>query len=123
MNTSSTKRMVLFCRKSPYGNALAREALEIALATAVFEQDLAIIFSGDGVWQLQPQQNSAEIHVKSQQKLLAAFAMYDLNEIYVEQEALELRNINHQELSIAATLIDRQKAAELCNSADIILNF
>lgn len=117
------KRIVLCCRKAPYGNSLAREALEIALASAAFEQNLAILFIGDGVWQLQTQQNSTAINCKSQQKLLSAFSMYDLNEIYVEQEALKARNIEAKELSIAAMLVDHNTVAELCNNADIILNF
>ena len=117
------KRIVLCCRKAPYGNALAREALELALAAAVFEQDIAILFIGDGVWQLHRQQNSETIASKNQQKLLAALGMYGLEEIYVELDALNHRNIKTDELSIAAKIIDPKAAAELCDSADIILNF
>ena len=123
MNSTNTKRIILVCRKAPYGNALAREALEIALAAAVYDQNLAIVFCGDGVWQLLENQNTETINSKNQQKLLSAFAMYDIDEIYVEDNALHSRNISPEELSIEATIINQKTIAALFDSADILLNF
>jgi len=39
-----TKRILIICRKAPYGNSLSREALDIALAASVFDQSLALLF-------------------------------------------------------------------------------
>ena len=123
MNTATTKRIILSCRKAPYSNALAREALDIALAAGVFEQDLALVFIGDGVWQLLDQQASQSINSKNVEKLLAAFPLYDINEIYVDKEALQVRNIDENRLSCTATIVEQPVLSELFESADIILNF
>ena len=56
-----SKKILIHCRKPPYGNSLAREAIDIALATAAFDQALTLLFSEDGVFQLLDQQNSQAI--------------------------------------------------------------
>ena len=117
----SSKRILLVCRKAPYGNSLAREAAEIALAAGAFDQTLAIAFIGDGVWQLIDQQDSAGIQQKKHQKLLSAFELYGISECYIESEALSERQIEHSALSLAAKTVNQQQLAELFEQADIIL--
>jgi tRNA 2-thiouridine synthesizing protein C len=119
----NAKRIILSCRKAPYGDALAREALDVALAAGVFEQDLALVFMGDGVWQLLNQQDSQAINSKSIEKLLGAFPLYGINEIYVDKEALFARNIDENRLSCSTTLVTPTELSGLFESADIILNF
>jgi tRNA 2-thiouridine synthesizing protein C len=120
---SPGKRIVIICRRPPYGSALARESLEVALATSVFDQQLAVVFTGDGVWQLQGHQNSSDIHAKNQGKLLAAFPIYDINEIYIDEQALHERNINPCELVLSGELHCKQTLAEIIDGFDVILNF
>ena len=122
-NKEKPKHIVLVCRKPPYGNSISREALDIALAASVYEQNLSIIFSGDGVWQLLNQQDSQDILAKNHQKLLSVFALYDLNDIYVEKKALQQRHISTKNLSVTAKIIDAQNMFKLMQTADIILNF
>ncbi len=117
----TSKRILLICRKAPYGNALAKEALDIALAAGAFDQELAIAFIGDGVWQLLDQQDSNGIQQKNQQKLLSAFELYGINESYVESEALAQRQITHERLSLAANPVNQQQLAELFEQADVLL--
>ena len=117
----SNKRILLVCRKAPYGNALARETAEIALAAGAFDQELAIAFIGDGVWQLLDQQDSTDIQQKNHQKLLSAFELYGISESYVESEALTERQIDQSRLSLAAKPADQQQLAELFQQADIVL--
>ncbi len=117
----SSKRILLVCRKAPYGNSLAREAAEIALAAGAFDQQLAIAFIGDGVWQLLEQQDSTGIQLKNHQKLLAAFELYGITESYVEMEALAERNIDQQGLNLNATAVNQQQLAELFEQADVLL--
>jgi tRNA 2-thiouridine synthesizing protein C len=121
--STSNKRILIVCRQAPYGNALAREAIDVALATAVFDQNLALLFIGDGVWQLLKNQQSESIAAKSQQKMLAALVLYDIEDIYVDSEALNSRNITADELSITTKNLSSNRIVELLDNADIILNF
>lgn len=60
--------MLLVLRRGPYGNALARASLDVALAAAAFEQDVHLLFMDDGVWQLLPGQQPADIAAKNLHK-------------------------------------------------------
>ncbi|WP_339337747.1 sulfurtransferase complex subunit TusC [uncultured Oceanicoccus sp.] len=117
----TSKRILLICRKAPYGNSLARETAEIALAAGAFDQELAIAFIGDGVWQLLDQQDSGDIQQKNHQKLLAAFELYGINESYVDSEALTEREIDNSKLSISAKPVNQDQLTELFEQADILL--
>lgn len=123
MTATHSKRIIVHCRKPPYGNALSREAIDIALASSVFDQQLAIIFSGDGVWQLTKDQHSDGIPSKNHQRLLSALPLYDLNEIYVETQALQQRHLEITNLNVPARAVNQQELAELLEHADIIFNF
>ena len=97
--------------------------MEIALATAVFDQNLEIVFIGDGVLQLLSEQNSEAIKQKSQQKILSALSMYGVDELYVDSAALTERALNVDDLSVAATSLSHRKISELLSTGDVIYNF
>ena len=117
----SSKRILLICRKAPYGNTLARETAEIALAAGAFDQPLAMVFIGDGVWQLLDQQDSIDIQQKNHQKLLAAFELYGINECYVDSDALAERQLDSSQLHLAAKAVNQKQLTELFEQADIVL--
>ncbi|WP_159931071.1 sulfurtransferase complex subunit TusC [Oceanicoccus sp. KOV_DT_Chl] len=117
------KHLLLVCRKAPYGNALSREAIDIALAAAVFDQQLSLLFTGDGVLQLLDQQQPEDLGLKSQQKLLSALELYDINNLFVDTDALTARHINEADLFIATKPLDQSGMSALLLQADIILNF
>lgn len=123
MTSPAKKRIILVCRKPPYGDSLAREAIDIALATAIFEQDITVVFMGDGVWQLHTNQDSKSINSKNQQKLLSALPLYDINNIVVDAEALQERNITRAELFLEAKHFTSHQLSSLFDDADVILNF
>ena len=51
MPTVTAKKSILFVvQHTPYGSSATQEALDAALATAAFEQNVQLFFSGDGVW-------------------------------------------------------------------------
>ena len=118
-----TKRILIICRKAPYGNSLAREALDIALAASVFEQSLAILFLGDGVWQLLKNQNSEAIDAKNHSNLLSAFPLYDINELYVDETAMDERQLTHEQLVLPVNALNQDSIASFVDSYDVILSF
>jgi tRNA 2-thiouridine synthesizing protein C len=117
------KHILLVCRKAPYGNSLSREALDIALASSVFDQKLSLAFIGDGVWQLLKDQNSTKLSVKNHGKLSSVFPLYDINSIYIDEVAMTERNIDRANLVVNAIPYSHAALAELMHQADIIFNF
>jgi tRNA 2-thiouridine synthesizing protein C len=117
------KMFLIVCRRPPYGESFAREALDVAMAAAAFDQQVAMLFLGDGVTQLRAQQESGEIMQKSLQKQLSALPLYDVTDIYVDAEALSERGLNTSALSLPAKPLDRYDIAALLARCDIALNF
>lgn len=108
-------------RSAPYGNLRAREGLDALLATSVFELPIKVLFSGDGVFQLQ--ENQAPANTKSIEKSLKALPMYDIDDIYIHQDALAARQLDKLCTSIRGSLIDNQAVATLMRNATHILSF
>ena len=81
------KKTLLISRQSPYSSQLARAALDAALAAAVFEQNVSVLFMDDGVWQLLSQQQTTAVETKNLEKTLRSLEHYDLDRLYYEQAA------------------------------------
>lgn len=117
------KRILIICRKAPYGNSLAREALDIALTTSVFEQTLALLFMGDGVWQLMPRQDSMGIANKNLGKQLSALPLYDVNDLYIDADALEDRKLTADSLILSTKPLSSKEIGQFIDSFDTVLSF
>ena len=107
---------------APYGSRNAKESLDVALVLAAFEQQPALLFVDEGVLQLLPNSQTPSLH-KHIGKIISALEMYDINEIWVEQESLDLFGISEDELSQSVTVITRSNIAQLCAQYDQHLVF
>ena len=107
---------------APYGSRCAKESLDMALVLAAFEQKPAVLFVDEGVLQLLPTIQTPSPH-KHIGKIISALEIYDINEIWVEQESLDLFGISEDELSQSVTVITRSNIAQLCAQYDQHLVF
>lgn len=119
----NTKRYLIICRQPPYGQSYAREALDVALAAAAFDQPVTLLFLGDGVVQLLNTQDSAAINEKSFEKQLSALPLYDINSLYVDSIALRQRGFTATDLSLPAQLVGKNEITALLKKHDVVLNF
>lgn len=117
------KRFLLICRHAPYGAPLAREALDVALTAATFDQEVALLFLGDGVLQLLRDQQPAAIAQKALDKQLAALPLYDVETIYVEAEALAARGLNTGDLALPVATLAPAQIAQQIAAHDVVLGF
>ncbi len=95
---SATKKLLYVNRKAPHGSIYALESLEVVLIGAAFEQDVSLAFIDDGVYQLMLNQDTSGIGVKNFSSTYKALGDYDINQIYVEKESLELRGLSKENL-------------------------
>lgn len=118
------KKILLVSRHAPYGSSLAREAIDAALAAAIYDQDLSILFMDDGIFQLLKNQNAQKIQQKDIGSVLSALAFYDIEKIYLHKESLEQRQIALNELIIEDLYeLNNTEVASLLNQQDQILSF
>lgn len=117
------KRILLVCRIAPYGNSLARESLETALAAGSIGAKVSMLFLDEGVWQLVQQQKPEAIGRKNHSAMLSALPLYDIETILVDRDSLTKRCINPAELGDIVQLIDTPQAKEIMADHDVILSF
>jgi len=134
---SETKRFLYVNRKAPYGTIYALESLEVVLIGAAFEQDVALAFLDDGVFELVKDQNTEELGVKNFSPTYKALGDYDVNKIYVEKESLEVRGLTLDDLQPltyededddwaekdSIRVVTAAELAEIMEAQDIVLSF
>ncbi len=134
---SETKRFLYVNRKAPYGTIYALESLEVVLIGAAFEQDVALAFVDDGVYQLTKGQDTTGIGVKNFSPTYKALGDYDVNKIYVEKESLEARGLTVDDLmplkyededddwaeKDSIHVVSSAELSELMDQSDVVLSF
>jgi tRNA 2-thiouridine synthesizing protein C len=119
----TTKSLLVIVRHTPYGSSLARSSIEVALTSATFNQTVGVLFMGRGVLQLLPEQNSQALGVRNIAKLIASFPLYDLNNIYVDQNALEQHGLNKNDLIVESEFLSETAMQSLMHRYDHIVGF
>ena len=134
---SDVKNFLYVNRRAPYGTIYALEALEVVLIGAAFEQDVALAFLDDGVFQLTKGQSTDGIGVKNFSPVFRALGDYDVNKLYVERESLEERGLTEADLQAivyededddyeekpSIRIVSRAEMADVMAAADVVLSF
>ena len=102
---------------------MAREALDAILASAVFDQAVSVLFCGDGVWQLLPEQEDLTGSDKPLARSLAALPLYDVDAIYVDADSLRERGLSPGDLLPLARLAAPEQVRQLLGSSDRLMCF
>ncbi|MEE4146056.1 MAG: sulfurtransferase complex subunit TusC [Halieaceae bacterium] len=117
------KRLLLLIRHSPYGSSLARASLDVALAAAAFDRPLSLLFTGDGVLQLLPEQDSEALGVRNPGRLLASLPLYDIEQVYVDAAAAARYRLDLDAAPVAALALGREEIRALIDRHDHLLGF
>jgi tRNA 2-thiouridine synthesizing protein C len=116
------KKIMFVNRCAPYGTFYAREAIDVLLMAAAFNQDISAVFLDDGVFQLLKNQQADSIHMKSFASICQTLTLYDIDKLYVEQHTLVSRNLTLEDLVLPVESLSSEELSELMHQQDIILN-
>lgn len=117
------KKILVICRAAPYGNSLARDAIDAILASSAFDPDMHVLFMDDGVWQLKQDQNGKTIDQKTISALLSAFPLYGIDQLYVQHSALSARGLDSENLCLTPKLLTDSEIGDFIDSHDCVLSF
>ena len=117
------KKFMFVNRKSPYGTVYALESLEVVLITAAFDQDVSLVFSDDGVFQIKKGQNTDGIGMKNFSPTYRALEGYDVEKLYVDKESMEERGLTQDDLLVDVEILSRAELADLMDEQDVVLSF
>ena len=115
-------RITFISRAAPYGQNKANLCLDMALASAVFEQDVNYIFFGDGVYQILKGQDGSAIESKTLGNALETLELYGIEKIYADRQSLEERDISESELLSGMQIVDGDTITQIVESSDTVFN-
>ena len=134
---SVTKKFMYINRKAPYGTIYALESLEVVLIGAAFEQNVALAFLDDGIYQIVKGQDTKGIGMKNFSPTFNALGDYDVKEIYVEKESLDARGLTKADLldlkwedenedyaeKDSIRVVSSAELAEILDQQDVVFSF
>ncbi len=108
----------------PHSTSASVDTLEAVLAASNLGLDIALVFVGDGVYQLSDEQNAKAISRKDLKKQLGLLPLYDIEQIYAEDnEVLKSINTDNMKNKLGFKPIPRMDLQLLCRNATNILSF
>lgn len=113
---------LIISRAAPYGSAAAREALELALACALFDREVALLLLDDALYQLLPDHSPGGIDQKNIGAMQQSLPLYDVEKIYVCQSSLEARGLDIESLALPVTPVDPQSLRALLREYEAVIN-
>ncbi|MEJ2106211.1 MAG: sulfurtransferase complex subunit TusC [Acidiferrobacteraceae bacterium] len=119
----TVKKLMYVCRTAPYGTIYALEALEVVLIGAAFEQDVCLVFTDDGVFEIMKGQKTDDIGMKNFSPTYRALEMYDVEKLYVEKEAMEQRGLGEDDFNVDVEVKSAAEIQALMEEMDIVLNY
>jgi tRNA 2-thiouridine synthesizing protein C len=117
------KKFLLVNRKAPYGSIYALESLEVVLIAAAFEQEVALAFVDDGVYQLKAGMQTKGVEMKNFSPIYRALEDYDIDKLYVDADSLRARGLAAEDLIVPVQVLESGALAEVMQQQDVVLSF
>mgnify|MGYP001817546881 FL=1 len=90
---------------------------------AAFDQPVQVLFLGDGVLHLLPEQDSHAVGVKNIGKLLAALPLYEIVSVYVDAGAAHRNGLDLDLAPLPCQALDPSGIRTLMNDSDHLVGF
>lgn len=122
MENENVKKIMHVLRHAPHGTIYSYEGLEMILIMAAYEQDLSVVFIGDGVYAIKKNQDTAGIGIKGFAKTFMALDGYDVEKLYADRLSLEERGLSEEDLLVDVEVLDSSAIGALMNGQDVIIH-
>ena len=127
------KNFMYVNRKAPYGTIYALEVLEAVLISAAFEQNAAIVFVDDGVYQIKKDQDTTAINMKNFSPTYGIIEMEkaDAEEdedmdmvwrIIVEKESMEARGLTPDDFKVEVEVLSSDELAKVMAEQEVVIS-
>ncbi|MES0491747.1 MAG: sulfurtransferase complex subunit TusC [Leptospirales bacterium] len=117
------KKIMFIMQKAPHGTIYPYEGLEFILITGAYEQDITLLFVGDGILALLKNQDTSELGIKGFVKTYRTLEGYDIEKLYVDKTSLDERGLTSDDLIVDVDVIDSNEANRLMNEQEAIFPF
>lgn len=115
--------LLVVIRHAPHSSNWLREGLDAALVAAAFGQPVHLLFMGQGIMALLKEQGSGAPGQKATLPIIDMLEMYDIDTLWVSEEALQNMHIRHDLLVDGVTPVAAEDIPGLFQQHAKILNF
>ncbi|MGQ7263122.1 sulfurtransferase complex subunit TusC [Vreelandella sp. V005] len=115
--------LLVIIRHAPHGSNWLREGLDAALVAAAFGQPVHLLFMGQGILALMKEQSSGAPGQKATLPTIDMLEMYDIDKLWIAEEALQALYIATDMLVNGVTVIAERDIPDLLQQHTNILNF
>jgi tRNA 2-thiouridine synthesizing protein C len=116
------KKIMHVMRRAPHGSIYTYEGLEMILIMAAYEQDLSVVFIGDGVYALKKGQETAGIGIKGFSRTFMALDGYDVEKLFVDRISLEERGLTEDDLVVDVEVMESSEIGRLMTEQDVVIH-
>lgn len=120
---NKVKTLFFIVDKPLHGDVKAQEFLDTVLMAAAFDQRVILLFEGKGVFALLENQQPELMGLKNVSPILSALTIYDINDVWVEEEALKSLGIEKNQFVIPAKAVARDEIKRHMSLADHVFSF
>lgn len=113
------KSLVIVFTKPPSASSANQEALDLALAAASFDQDVKLVFEGDGIYQLANSQEPGLVGRKNLSKMMKALPLYGIDKLYL----FSMPDLHRRDMPENATLLDNSGYRTLLSESNTVIRF
>ncbi len=114
------KRILFLLNQPPYGSSHAAEAIEAILVAGVFDQQVSVLFTGAGLYQLLSEQDGSAVGGRTVGKMLGAVPEYGVTDLYACRPSAERLNLGDANLCLPVTWLDYDEQRRLISRQDIV---
>ena len=117
-----SQKIAFILQQTPFSSDFSSDAIDAVLAGGLYGQAVSVFFVGDGVFQLVDSENNTS-PIKPLSKKLKALSLYDVESLYVCQDALAKRGLRPTDCCIDVDCVASNRLDQLIRQHDVILSF
>ncbi|KZN66686.1 hypothetical protein N473_09840 [Pseudoalteromonas luteoviolacea CPMOR-1] len=116
-----TKKILVVCDAAPFDAQIIRDSLDMALIFAAVDQEVSWLFKGASVLALKTAQHPNQLGIKDFLKQLKTLEIYEVDRIFVCENALVEFSMSAEALAIDADTVNIQQQQALLQQQDHVV--
>ncbi len=114
------KRILFVLNQAPYGSAYALETVESILVAGVFDQEVSVLFKGDGLQLLRKGQEGGVLGERTLGKMLGALPDYGVQRLYACRPSAQRLGLLAADLCLPVAWLGHDGQRRLIAEQDIV---
>lgn len=123
MEDEIQKKIMFVMQRPPHGTIYPYEGLEFILISGAYDQDLSLVFLGDGIYNLKKDQDMSGVGIKGFVKTYRSLEGYDIEKIYVDEDSMKERGLSPDDLVVDVEVKSAKEIGQMMNQQDAVFPF